>query len=103
MPDPVPARYRDADGVWHILELRQTSDGAWEVIDRAGEQTRGLDTLAGPATGARRPKRSRATTPLATTTRTPVGSSATKARRAAPEKRGLQASTRYLPSEGRNP
>ena len=46
-PTLIPARYRDADGVWHTLEVRQTPDGAWEVIDRAGEQTRVVDTLAG--------------------------------------------------------
>ena len=28
MPDPTPARYRDADGVWHTVEIRQTADGA---------------------------------------------------------------------------
>ena len=51
MPNPTPARYRDADGVWHTLEVRQTADGAWEVIDRASEQTRVVDTLAGLGDG----------------------------------------------------
>ena len=51
MPNPVPARYRDAAGIWHQLEVRDTSDGAWEVIDRAGEQTQVIDTLTGIGDG----------------------------------------------------
>lgn len=43
----VTARYRDATGVTHQLAVRKTPDGAWEVIDRAGEQARVIDTLAG--------------------------------------------------------
>jgi hypothetical protein len=46
MPKPSPARYRDADGIWHTLEVRQTPDGAWEIIDRAV-----IDTLAGVGDG----------------------------------------------------
>jgi hypothetical protein len=51
MVSTTAARYRDADGVWHTLEVRQNTDGAWQVIDRDGEQTRVVDTLAGLGDG----------------------------------------------------
>jgi hypothetical protein len=47
MLNPGPARYRDAAGVCHRVEVRETPDGAWEVIDRVGERMRVVDKLAG--------------------------------------------------------
>jgi hypothetical protein len=44
------ARYRDADGVWHTLQVRNTA-GGWQVVDLAGEQERVIETLTGVGDG----------------------------------------------------
>ena len=46
MDDPTPARYRDADGIWHTLEVRKR-DGGWQVLDLDGEQEHVIETLTG--------------------------------------------------------
>ena len=50
MPTRTAARYRDADGVWHTLHVRHTA-GGWQVVDRAGEQERVIETLTGVGDG----------------------------------------------------
>jgi hypothetical protein len=50
MPNPTPARYRDADGVWHTLKVRNTA-GGWQVVDLAGERERVIETLTGVGDG----------------------------------------------------
>ena len=45
MPNPTPARYRDADGRWHKIEVRKSSDG-WRVLDVDGERERVIETLS---------------------------------------------------------
>ena len=39
MVSTTAARYRDADGLWHTLVVRNTASG-WQVVDLAGEQER---------------------------------------------------------------
>jgi hypothetical protein len=50
MDNPIPARYRDADGVWHTLEVRNTA-GGWQVVDLDEEQERVIETLTGLGDG----------------------------------------------------
>ena len=50
MPTKTAARYRDADGVWHTLQVRNTA-GGWQVVDLAGEQERVIETLTGVGDG----------------------------------------------------
>ena len=50
MASTTAARYRDADGVWHILEVRNTV-GGWQVVDLDGEQERVIETLTGVGDG----------------------------------------------------
>ena len=50
MVSTTAARYRDADGVWHTLQVRNT-DGGWQVVDLAGEQERVIETLTGIGDG----------------------------------------------------
>ena len=50
MDNPIPARYRDADGVWHTVEVRNTA-GSWQVVDLDGEQERVIETLTGVGDG----------------------------------------------------
>lgn len=50
MRNTTAARYRDADGVWHILEVRNTA-GGWQVVDLAGEQECVIETLTGVGDG----------------------------------------------------
>ena len=50
MVSTTAARYRDADGVWHTLQVRNTACG-WQVVDHAGEQERVIETLTGVGDG----------------------------------------------------
>ena len=50
MVSTTAARYRDADGVWHILQVRNTA-GGWQVVDLGGEQERVIETLTGVGDG----------------------------------------------------
>ena len=50
MVSTTAARYRDADGVWHTLQVRNTA-GGWQVVDLAGEQERVIETLTGVGDG----------------------------------------------------
>jgi hypothetical protein len=50
MSNATAARYRDADGVWHILVVRNTA-GGWQVVDLDGEQERVIETLTGVGDG----------------------------------------------------
>ena len=47
MPNPVPARYRDAHGVLHDLRVHRNAEGHWEVLDIVGEDRRVVDVLLG--------------------------------------------------------
>ena len=47
MPNAVPARYRDARGVWHTVEVRRSTEGQWEILDIAGHERRVVDVLLG--------------------------------------------------------
>ena len=51
MPNPVPARYRDAHGVWHSVEVRPVPDGGWEVIDVTNTSREVIETLTGVGEG----------------------------------------------------
>jgi hypothetical protein len=44
------ARYCDADGVWHTLQVRNTA-GSWQVVDLVGEQEQVIETLTGVGDG----------------------------------------------------
>jgi len=46
MANTTAASYRDADGVWHTLQVRHTA-GGWQVVDHADEQERVIETLTG--------------------------------------------------------
>ena len=50
MTNATPVRYRDADGVWHTLEVRRSTVG-WQVVDHHGEQERVIETLSGVGEG----------------------------------------------------
>jgi hypothetical protein len=50
MANTTAARYRDADGVWHALEVRNTV-GGWQVVDLDGRRERVIETLTGVGDG----------------------------------------------------
>lgn len=50
MTNATPVRYRDADGVWHTLEVHRCTVG-WQVVDHDGEQERVIETLSGVGDG----------------------------------------------------
>jgi hypothetical protein len=50
MDDQTPARYRDADGIWHTLEVRKGA-GGWQVLDLDGEHEHVIETLSGAEDG----------------------------------------------------
>jgi hypothetical protein len=50
MVNRTAASYRDADGVWHTLEVRNTADG-WQVVDHDDAQERVIETLTGVGDG----------------------------------------------------
>jgi hypothetical protein len=50
MANTTAARYRDADGVWHTLEVRNTA-GGWQVVDLDDAQERVIETLTGIGDG----------------------------------------------------
>jgi hypothetical protein len=48
MPNPDPAtRYRDAQGVWHAVEVHRAPDGGWEVLDVTTTSRQVIETLTG--------------------------------------------------------
>ncbi len=48
MREPPIESYRDADGAWHELVVRETADGGWRVLDLDLEAAtaRVIETLA---------------------------------------------------------
>jgi hypothetical protein len=50
MPNTTAAGYRDADGLWHTLEVRNTA-GGWQVVDLDDAQERVIETLTGLGDG----------------------------------------------------
>ena len=51
MPNPVPVRYRDIEGVWHSVEVHALPDGGWEVIDVTATSRQSIETLTGVGEG----------------------------------------------------
>ena len=51
MPNPVPAHYQDASGVQHDVIVRKTPDGAWQVVDVSGDETKLIDEVTGVGEG----------------------------------------------------
>ena len=51
MPNPVPAHYRDAGGVWHEMIVRKAPDGAWQVLDVSARETKLIESLTGVGDG----------------------------------------------------
>ena len=47
MPNPVPARYRNAHGVWHDVRVHRAGEARWEVLDVAGNERRVVEVLLG--------------------------------------------------------
>jgi hypothetical protein len=41
------ARYRDADGAMHLVTVRRTACGDWQVLDTSPAETRIVETLDG--------------------------------------------------------
>ena len=47
MHNPVPARYQDATGVWHTVEIAPIAQGGWQVTDVTASTRDVVDTLTG--------------------------------------------------------
>jgi hypothetical protein len=47
MPNPAPARYRNAHGVWHDVRVHRAGEARWEVLDVAGDDRRVVEVLLG--------------------------------------------------------
>jgi hypothetical protein len=47
MPNPATASYHDAAGGRHDIVVRETAEGAWQILDTTPESTLVVDTLSG--------------------------------------------------------
>ena len=45
MPNPVRARYHDANGVEHEVVARKARDGAWQVLDVGARESTLVESL----------------------------------------------------------